>query len=142
MHLLDTNVVSELRKVRSGKADPNVTAWAAAIPAAQLFISVISLHELEHGVLSVERHDPSQGAVLRQWLDVSVARAFAGRVLPVDECHRAPGSRTARSRSGTVPGRPHRGHRAGPWPGDGDSERQGLRALSGTAGRRSVALTG
>jgi predicted nucleic acid-binding protein len=85
MHLLDTNVVSELRKVRSGKADPNVATWAATVPAGQSFISVITLHELEHGVLLVERSDSVQGAVLRQWLDVSVARAFAGRVLPVDE---------------------------------------------------------
>ena len=81
MHLLDTNVVSELRKVRSGRRIER-DCLGGGDPAAQLFISVISLHELEHGVLSVERHDPSQGAVLRQWLDVSVARAFADGCYP------------------------------------------------------------
>ena len=85
MHLLDTNVVSELRKVSSGRADPNVAAWAKAVPSGQLFISVVTLHELEHGVLLAERSDPRSGAILRRWLDESVARAFDGRVLPVDE---------------------------------------------------------
>jgi toxin FitB len=85
MHLLDTNVVSELRKVRAGKANPGVAEWALTAPSAQMFISVVSLHELEHGVLLAERVDPARGAVLRRWLDDSVARAFDGRVLPVDE---------------------------------------------------------
>lgn len=85
MFLLDTNVVSELRKARAGKANPGVTAWAKGVPAAFLFVSVISLHELEHGVLLAERRDPAQGRVLRQWLDRSVTRAFADRFLPVDE---------------------------------------------------------
>lgn len=85
MHLVDTNVVSELRKVRAGKADPKVAAWATTVPSGQMFISVITSHELEHGVLLAERSDPSRGALLRRWLDESVARAFEGRVLPVDE---------------------------------------------------------
>lgn len=85
MFVLDTNVVSELRKVRSGKANPGVAAWAASIPAAQLFISAITVHELEYGVLLAERSDPPQGALLREWLDRSVTGAFADRVLPVDE---------------------------------------------------------
>ena len=85
MFLLDTNVVSELRKARAGKANPGVTSWAQDVPAASLFVSVISLHELEHGVLLAERRDPAQGRVLREWLDGSVAKAFADRFLPVDE---------------------------------------------------------
>jgi toxin FitB len=85
MHLLDTNVVSELRKVRAGKANPAVAEWAASVPSAQMFISVVTLHELEHGVLLAERADPAQGALLRRWLDDSVSRAFDGRMLPVDE---------------------------------------------------------
>jgi predicted nucleic acid-binding protein len=85
MFLLDTNVVSELRKARAGKANPGVTAWATGVPAAFMFMSVISLHELEHGVLLAERRDPAQGHVLRQWLERSVATAFADRFLPVDE---------------------------------------------------------
>jgi hypothetical protein len=85
MFVLDTNIVSELRKVRSGKANPGVAAWAASVPAAQLFISAITVHELEYGVLLTERSDPRQGALLREWLDYSVAEAFVDRVLPVDE---------------------------------------------------------
>jgi len=85
MYLLDTNVVSELRKVRSGKADAGVAAWAASTPSAEMFVSAITIHELEHGVLLLERSDPAQGAVLRAWLDRSVPAAFAERVLAVDE---------------------------------------------------------
>jgi toxin FitB len=84
MFLLDTNVVSELRKARAGKANIGVSDWAAGVPAALMFVSVVSLHELEHGVLLVERKDPAKGAVLRAWLDDSVVPAFADRILPVD----------------------------------------------------------
>lgn len=84
MFVLDTNVVSELRKVRSGKADPGVGAWASEVPSGQLFLSSITIHELEHGVLLAERADPPKGAVLRRWLDDSVAAAFDQRVLVVD----------------------------------------------------------
>lgn len=84
MFLLDTNVVSELRKVRSGKANAGVSQWASGVPSAQLFVSAISIHELEHGVLLMERSDRDQGAVLRAWLDRSVVPAFTDRVLAVD----------------------------------------------------------
>jgi predicted nucleic acid-binding protein len=85
MFVLDTNVVSELRKVRAGKAHPGVADWASSVPSGQLFVSSITIHELEHGVLLAERADPARGAVLRRWLDESVAAAFDQRVLPVDE---------------------------------------------------------
>jgi hypothetical protein len=85
MFVLDTNIVSELRKVRSGRANPGVAAWAEQVPSVELFISAITIHELEHGVLLMERSDPAQGALLRAWLDRSVAAAFTSRVLAVDE---------------------------------------------------------
>ena len=84
MYLLDTNVVPELRKIRAGKADSHVTAWANSIDAADLYVSVISIQELEIGVLLAERRDPSQGAVFRAWLDNHVLPAFSGRILSVD----------------------------------------------------------
>lgn len=84
MFVLDTNVVSELRKAKAGKADPNVATWAAGVPAAALFVSAITILELETGVLLVQRRDPKQGALLRVWLDQHVLPAFSGRVLPVD----------------------------------------------------------
>ena len=84
MYLLDTNLVSELRKVRSGKADPGVAAWADGVDASSLFLSSITLHELELGVLLAERREPTQGALLRHWLQQAVVPAFAGRILAVD----------------------------------------------------------
>lgn len=84
MFLLDTNVVSELRKARSGKADRNVTAWAASVPLTQLFLSVVTIHELEIGVLLAERRDPRQGKLLRAWLDGRVVAGFGTRIVPVD----------------------------------------------------------
>ncbi len=84
MFLLDTNVVSELRKVRAGRADGHVAAWADSVDAADLYLSVISVQELEIGVLLAERRDPAQGAVFRAWLDGHVLRAFAGRIVAVD----------------------------------------------------------
>jgi toxin FitB len=84
MFVLDTNVVSELRKVRLGKADPNVTAWAQSVDAADLFVSAITIMELELGVLSIERKDATQGALLRLWLDQHVLPEFSVRTLPVD----------------------------------------------------------
>lgn len=70
--------------MRSGKGNSGVTAWATDVPSAQMFVSSITIHELEYGVLLRERSDPAQGAVLRTWLDESVAAAFVDRVLPVD----------------------------------------------------------
>ncbi len=82
--LLDTNVVSELRKAKTGKADPGVTAWASAVTTGSLYLSAITLLELETGVLQIERRDPAQGLVIRSWLDGQVLPAFAGRILAVD----------------------------------------------------------
>jgi toxin FitB len=84
MYLLDTNVVSELRKVRAGKADRHVAAWADSVDASDLYLSVMTIHELEVGVLLAERRDPSQGAVFRAWLNDHVLTAFDDRILPVD----------------------------------------------------------
>jgi len=84
MFILDTNVVSELRKVRSGKADMHVAVWADSVAATDLYLSAITIQELEIGILMAERRDPAQGAVFRTWLDQHVLPAFAGRILPVD----------------------------------------------------------
>jgi len=83
--LLDTNVISELRKAGDGRADTNVTAWVAAQDATTFLISAITILELERGVLSVQRRDPKQGGRLRKWLDDHVRPQFAGRILPIDD---------------------------------------------------------
>lgn len=82
MILLDTNVVSELRK--AAKADANVITWARAQPTSALFLSTVTILELEIGVQRMERRDERQGAVLRQWLDGQVLSAFEGRILAFD----------------------------------------------------------
>lgn len=84
MYLLDTNVVSELRKAAQGRANTQVVAWANSVAASQLFISAITVLELELGVGLMERRDAHQGALLRRWLQGQVLPAFDGRVLPVD----------------------------------------------------------
>lgn len=84
MFVLDTDVVSELRKVQIGKSDLNVAAWAQSVDAADLFVSAITLMELELGVLSIERKDAAQGAMLRSWLEQHVLPEFSRRTLPID----------------------------------------------------------
>lgn len=82
MYILDTNVISELRKAR--KTHPNVRKWAQALPSASLYISVISLLELEIGILLVARRDKEQGAILRAWMDGHVLPTFSSRILAID----------------------------------------------------------
>ncbi|MNK07259.1 Toxin FitB [compost metagenome] len=84
MYVLDTNVVSELRKVRLGKVEAKVSAWTESVDAADLFVSAITILELELGVLAMERKDAAQGAMLRSWLEQHVLPEFSGRTLPVD----------------------------------------------------------
>lgn len=82
MILLDTNVVSELRK--AGRGEQNVIRWIDAQPASALFVSAITVMELEIGVLRMERRDPRQGSVLRRWLETRALPSLAGRILPID----------------------------------------------------------
>lgn len=84
MYLLDTNVVAELRKAKAGKADISVTAWANSVAPASLFLSAITVLEIEFGVLLMERRDPAQGSILRAWMEGHVLPAFADRILVID----------------------------------------------------------
>ena len=84
MFILDTTVVSELRRVRLGAADKRLRVWAESVDAADLFVSAITIMELELGVLPIERKDAARGAVLRAWLDQHVLPEFLERTLPVD----------------------------------------------------------
>ncbi len=84
MYLLDTNVISEMRKVKSGRADANVTAWLAATEGQCLYTSAVVMMELERGILGMERKGPIQGRALRAWFESATAAMFAGRVLPID----------------------------------------------------------
>ncbi len=80
-YLLDTNVVSALRKP---DRNPRVRAWALTISPADLFVAAHTIAEIERGVIAKERTDPAQGGVLRRWFEDRVLPAFGGRVLSFD----------------------------------------------------------
>lgn len=84
MYLLDTNLISEFRKVSSGKVNKNVVAWQRTVAANVLFLSVITVMELEIGTMLLERRDHVQSVALRRWVNDQVKIAFAGRILPID----------------------------------------------------------
>ena len=81
--LLDTHALSEMRKIRLGRADPKVAAWSEHVSARDLFVSVITLQEIEQGLLLLQRRDAAQAGPLRHWFDAQVLPMFAGRTLPV-----------------------------------------------------------
>ena len=83
MFLLDTNVISELRH---GKPQPSeqVRRWAGSVVTAQMYLSAVTLWDLEMGVRGLERMTPPQGQALRAWLN-AVGQGFAGRILPFGE---------------------------------------------------------
>jgi predicted nucleic acid-binding protein len=82
MFLLDTNVVSELR--RPHRTNPNVAAWAGAVPPSDMFLSSITILELEIGALLLKRRDDRQGRLIQQWIGDRVLPAFIERILAVD----------------------------------------------------------
>lgn len=84
MYLLDTGVVFELRKARAGRTDAGFATWAAGLSRQNLFISAITLLELDNGAARVARGDKAAGLALREWIDSQVLSAFEGRILPVD----------------------------------------------------------
>ena len=84
MFLLDTNVISELRKTTENKINPGVKEWAETKMPSIMFLSVITIFELELGILRLERRDKKQGQILRKWLSQLVLPAFVDRVLPIN----------------------------------------------------------
>ncbi|MFC3122389.1 type II toxin-antitoxin system VapC family toxin [Agaribacter flavus] len=81
MYLLDTNVISELRKAGTNRANKNVIKWAQSISTSNMFISSISILEIELGVLQLERKDIKQASVYKMWLNDQVLKAFSERIL-------------------------------------------------------------
>jgi predicted nucleic acid-binding protein len=82
MYLLDTNVISELRRPK--KADRNVVRWSRTNPTESFFLSAISILEIETGALRMARKDEVQAAALRVWIDDQIIPDFKDRILPVD----------------------------------------------------------
>lgn len=84
MYLLDTNVISDMRRADAGRANPGVQRWSESVDEDSLFLSAITVMEMEIGVLAKERKDPTQARIYWDWLHVQVLRNFAGRILEVD----------------------------------------------------------
>lgn len=80
-YLLDTNVISELRK--GERTNLSVRHWFDAVPDAALFLSVLVIGELRTGVERRRRHNPHTAQVLEQWLN-GIERDFTDRILPID----------------------------------------------------------
>ena len=81
--LLYTNVISEVRKSRQ-RADPSVRQWLSGHTPSDLYLSAITVLEVELGIARLGRRDPDQHGRLQTWLDRDLLPTFAGRVLPVD----------------------------------------------------------
>ena len=81
MYVLDTNVVSALRRP---EREPVVAGWARAVPLVDQYVTALTVAEIERGVIRKEQTDPAQGAILRRWLAERVLPGFADRVLPFD----------------------------------------------------------
>jgi predicted nucleic acid-binding protein len=84
MYLLDTNVVSELRKLRNGKADPAFADWFSGIRLDVVYISVMTMFEIEYGVLLLKRRDQTQAAIFEDWRD-KIRDQLQNRIILVDE---------------------------------------------------------
>jgi toxin FitB len=84
MFLLDTNAISDLRKIRRGTANKGLVQWASAVAASDLYLSVVTIEEIEIGVLLALRRDQAKGTLLKAWLATQVIPAFANRILSVD----------------------------------------------------------
>jgi len=84
MFLVDTNAISEARKASTSRGDRNLAAWFTKVPIDALFLSAITIQELEVGVLRAERKDTAKGIVLRRWMNDFVLRNFRHRILAVD----------------------------------------------------------
>jgi predicted nucleic acid-binding protein len=84
MYLLDTNVISELRKIESGRVNRRVEAWVDSVDAELFFLPVVTVLELETGALLLERRDLPQARMLQRWINDLILPSFAGRILPID----------------------------------------------------------
>ena len=84
IYLLDTNVISELRPMRARQPHPSVIRWFCSVPGNDLYLSSITVFELELGTLQAERRDPPKGTALRIWLERHVLPTFSERILPID----------------------------------------------------------
>lgn len=85
MYLLDTNVISETRKIRSGAANVGVQQWSSQVHTDELFLSVITLLEIQQGILSIQRKDKHQAQILSNWFNGYVLLHFNKNIINIDQ---------------------------------------------------------
>jgi hypothetical protein len=85
MYIVDTNVISELRKTKSGRAEKAVVEWAQSVPPNSIFLSVIGVYEIKFGILKLASRNPSEAQRLDDWLSHTIVPSFTDRILPLDE---------------------------------------------------------
>lgn len=81
MYLLDTNILSESRKLGNARIDPHLAKWLAQIDVEASYISAMTIYEIKRGVQRMEGRDAKQGAVLRRWLDEQILVIYQHRTL-------------------------------------------------------------
>src|SRR5271163_3537644 len=81
MYLIDTTIISEVRKGR--RCDPNVAAWFRDVPDDALFLSVLVVGEIRQGIERLRTRNPRRAQALENWLE-ELLQSFGDRVLPVD----------------------------------------------------------
>jgi predicted nucleic acid-binding protein len=85
MYLLDTNVISEMRKFRTGHGEASVFRWVKSVDSDALYLSAITVFEMESGVLRLMPKDVAQARLLGDWLHLRVLPKFTDHILPVDQ---------------------------------------------------------
>lgn len=81
-YLVDTNVVSELRKGR--RCDPRVASWFAEVSSEEIYLSTLVLGEIRKGIENIRRRDESSAEALEAWYR-ELVNAHADRILPIDQ---------------------------------------------------------
>lgn len=85
MYIIDTNVISELRKANAGRAHQSVVLWSNSVSSSEIFLSAVAVFELEMGILKIAHRNDGQYRRLKDWFSEGVLPSFAGRILPIDE---------------------------------------------------------
>ncbi len=83
MFLLDTNIISESRKLGTSRIDPHVALWLSRIDVEVTYVAAMTMFELERGVQQMEHRDAKQGVVLRRWLNDQIMTTYEHRTLPL-----------------------------------------------------------
>jgi hypothetical protein len=80
MYLLDTNVISDLR--RPSRITPGAAQWFGTVASARLFVSTVTLFEIQHGIVRLRKRDMGRAAHLQRWFETAILTAFVGRIIP------------------------------------------------------------